>query len=66
MSQLNGNSLSGASSFDHAGTFQPGHLADPVQTSQEPPQRPQEQEADEAVLYASPPPLPWPRVFPPL
>jgi hypothetical protein len=31
-----------------------------------PAQTPQEQESDEAVLFVSPPPLPWPRIFPPL
>ena len=66
MSQLNGNFQPGASSFDRGGTFQPGHLADSVQTPQERPERSQEQEAEETVLPVFPPPLPWPRVFPPL
>lgn len=47
--RLNGNFLSRASSFDRDGTFQPGHLADPVQTPQERPERPQESESNRFV-----------------
>jgi hypothetical protein len=66
MSQLNGDSPTSGPSFDRTGTFPPGRLADSVQTPREPEQRPQGQESDDAVLFVSPPPLPWPRVFPPL
>ena len=66
MGQLKQNFLSRASSSDRGGTSQPDHLVDSIQTLQELPRKPQEQEADEAILSVSPPPLPWPRVFPPL
>ena len=66
MSQLKEGFASSPSSSDRTGTFHRGRLAHLVQTAQEPEQRPQGQESDDAVLFVSPPPLPWPRVFPPL
>ena len=44
---------------DRPRSLRPARRADPAQT-------PQEQESDEPVLFVSPPPLPWPRIFPPL
>jgi hypothetical protein len=64
MSQLNGDGLppdsgSDRTDADSPRSFHPARRAGPVQTLQE-------HQSDEAVLFVSPPPLPWPRIFPPL
>ena len=65
MGQLNQDFPPANPGLGHSGTFHSGSLDDHVRTAQDPPQNPQEHESDETCVV-SPPPLPWPRVFPPL